>query len=129
MAPQEAPPMQAPPRVAVDFPRPGIAVVWLIGEQDLRGKQRLIEALETAGVRPCVLVDLSACTFIDSTVIGALFLAHSQLVEAGGRRLELVIPPEATTVRRVAEITLLGSLLTIHRSHAKGLASLQDVKV
>ena len=103
--------------------QPGIAVVALFGEHDLSGKQRLSEALASASVRLDVLVDLSACTFIDSSVIGTLFAARSQLAERGGR-LELVIPPEATVVRRVAELTMLGSLLTIHESLAAGYAGL-----
>jgi len=124
MAPQEALSTTPQQGVAVDFAQPGIAVVSLFGEHDLGGKQRLSDALAAAGVRRNVLVDLSACTFIDSSVIGALFAARSQLAERGGR-LELVIPPEATAVRRVADLTMLGSLLTIHEADTAGWASLQ----
>jgi anti-sigma B factor antagonist len=128
MAPQEAP-TGPRPGVMVGFPQPGIAVVTLIGEHDVAGKQRLSEALRTASVRPNdVLVDLSACTFIDSSVIGALFLARHQLADRGGR-LELVIPPEAITVRRIADLTKLDSLVTIHQDHAHAVVSLRLVRV
>lgn len=108
----------------MDFAQPGIAIVGLFGEHDLSGKQRLRDALARASVRLNVLVDLSACTFIDSSVIGALFAARSQLAEQGGR-LELVIPPEATAVRRVADLTILGTLLTIHETTAAGCDGLR----
>ncbi len=123
MAPPQAL-SDTPQRVALAFPRPGIAVITLIGEHDLGGKQRLGEALASASARPNVLVDLSGCTFMDSSVIGALFSARSRLVERGGR-LELVIPPEATIVRRVADLALLHTLVPIHPAHAEGFASLQ----
>ena len=125
MAPQEAPSTTPQQGVAVDFAQPGIAVVGLFGEHDLSGKARLTEALATASARLNVLVDLSACTFMDSSVIGALLLARSQLAERGGR-LELVIPPEARAVRRIAELTTLGNLLPIHESQSAGCASLLD---
>ena len=123
MAPQEAPATTPQQGVAVEFAQPGIAVVTLSGEHDLAGKPRLTDALATANARLNVLVDLSPCTFIDSSVIGALFSARSQLAARGGR-LELVIPQEATAVRRVAELTMLSSLLTIHEAHDAGCASL-----
>jgi anti-sigma B factor antagonist len=121
MAPHEAPTTAPQQGVAVDFAQPGVAIVALFGEHDLSGKPRLNDALAAASVRLNVLVDLSACTFIDSSVIGALFAARSRLAERGGR-LELVIPPEATAVRRVADLTMLGSLLTIHEDCTTGCA-------
>ena len=123
MAPPQAL-CDTPQRVALAFPRPGIAVITLIGEHDLAGKQRLGEALASASARPNVLVDLSGCTFMDSSVIGALFSARSRLVERGGR-LELVIPPEATIVRRIVDLARLHTLVPIHPADAEGFASLQ----
>ena len=123
MAPQEARATTPQQGVAVDFAQPGIAVVALFGEHDLSGKQRLSDALAKASVRRDVLVDLSACTFLDSSVIGTLFAARNRLAERGGR-LELVIPQEATVVRRVAELTMLGTLLTTHETLAAACAGL-----
>jgi anti-sigma B factor antagonist len=114
----------SPGTVDVEHRAPGLAVVTLIGEHDLSGKQRLNMALATASAKPNVLVDLSGCSFMDSSVIEAIFFARNQLVERGGR-LELVIPPEAAIVRRVAELTLLDTLLPIHAAHTEGFASLQ----
>jgi anti-anti-sigma factor len=123
MAPQEALSTFPEQGIAADFPEAGIAVVTLFGEHDLTSKQRLTEAIARASVRTGVLVDLSPCTFIDSTVIGLLFLARGQHAERGGR-LELVIPPSAATVARVAELTLLGELVPIHDDRDTAILSL-----
>jgi anti-anti-sigma regulatory factor len=69
-----------------------------------------------------VLVDLSDCTCIDSSVLGVLVPAGEDIKQCGGR-LELVIPPEATTAQSVATITRLAQFLPIHATHGAGLAS------
>ena len=121
MAPQEA--QQAAPRaVEVEFHRVGIAVVKVRGEHDLSSKQALTEALSDASDQLNVLVDLSECTFMDSSVIAAFYVARKSLGARGGR-LELVIPPEAITVQRVATITRLAKLVPIHETHRAGIAS------
>ena len=123
MAPHDAH-SAPPPALEVDFGRPSIALVRLRGDHDLSGKQRLGEALSTAGARLNVLVDLSECTFMDSSVIAALFLARARLAERGGR-LELVIPHEAIAVRRVADVTVLQAILPIHETLSAAVAGLQ----
>lgn len=122
MAPQHVQP--AAPAVEVEFPQPGIAIVTLRGEHDLSSKQRLNEALAKASARPNVLVDLSECTFMDSSVIAAFFLAREKLAQRAGR-LELVIPPEATVIRRVAEVTLLAAIVPIHETESAAVAGLR----
>jgi anti-anti-sigma factor len=119
--------LAAVPAVEVEFRLPGIAFVTLRGEHDLSSKPDLTEALTAASAKRDVLVDLSDCTFMDSSVIGALFRAHQSLAEGGGR-LELVIPESATTVKRVADATLLAACcLSTKRvappSHASAQAS------
>jgi anti-anti-sigma factor len=125
MAPQEA--KRTPPPLELDFHHFGIAVVKLRGEHDLSGKQPLTEALAGASDQLSVLVDLSECTFIDSSVIAVLFAAHERLAQRGGR-IELVIPPEASTVHRVATLTGLFELLPVHETHGAGIASLQPAE-
>ena len=110
------------PAVELEFPRPGVACVRLRGEHDLSSKQALTEALSDASDQLNVLVDLSECTFMDSSVIAAFYVAHKSLGARGGR-LELVIPPEAITVQRVATITRLAELVPIHETHGAGIAS------
>jgi anti-anti-sigma factor len=50
-------------------------VITLSGEHDLFTKLRLQEALADAREEPNVIIDLTPCTFIDSTIIGALAAA------------------------------------------------------
>jgi anti-anti-sigma factor len=69
-------------------------------------------------------VDLSTCTFIDSTVIGALIKA-ARSVQAGGEQLVLVIPPEQRQVARVAQMTRLAEIVPIHATRAAALTSIQ----
>jgi anti-anti-sigma factor len=115
------------PAVEVDFRQPGIALVKLRGEHDLSKEQVLTEALADASDQLNVLVDLSECTFIDSSVIAVLFVACEKLNERGGR-IELVIPPEASTVHRVATLTGLPALLRVHETQAAGIASFQPAE-
>ena len=102
---------------------PGVAFVKLRGEHDLSCKQGLSEALARAAARRDVFVDLSECTFMDSSVIAAFFRARAKLEVRGGR-LELIIPRGASAVRRVAELTVLDAILRIHESQSAALASL-----
>jgi anti-sigma B factor antagonist len=100
----------------------GIALLKLHGEHDLSVSQRLAAALAAAEPQLDVLVDLSDCSFIDSSVIAALLLARARLVARGGR-LELLIPPEATTIQRIATATALGALVPINETLSAALAS------
>lgn len=109
--------------IEVELRGADIALVRLRGEHDLSTKPRLTAALAAASDRRNVLVDLSECTFIDSSVIAAFFLARTELDLRDGR-LELVIPPDAATLQRTAEVTALGTILQIHDSECGGLAGL-----
>lgn len=110
--------------VEVDLSLPGVAFVALHGEHDLGSNQRIDQALAKAGARRDVLVDLSGCTFMDSSVIAMLYHARTRL-ELRDRRLELIIPATAVAVRRVAEVTVLNAILRIHESRDAALASLR----
>ncbi len=95
----------------------------LRGEHDLATRSAIDDALARAGAESDVLVDLSECCFIDSTVIGALLLAFQSFGERG-RRLELAIPPGAAAIQRVATVAGLTTFLTIHETRAAGLESM-----
>ncbi len=109
--------------VALEAAAPGIALVTLRGEHDLTTRSALSEALGRASEDDHILVDLSHCTFIDSSVIGALVHAF-QALEGRGRRLELAIAPAARTIARTARIAGLTSFMAIHETRDAGLASL-----
>jgi anti-sigma B factor antagonist len=119
---RKAPPTA--PAVEIEYRRPGIALIKLRGEHDFANRQDLIEALATASAKPNVLVDLSECTFMDSTVIAAFFRAREILRRRGGR-LELVIPQAATTIQRVARVTTLDKILPIHETQRAAVASIE----
>jgi anti-anti-sigma factor len=101
----------------------GLAIVTLQGEHDLGTRETLTDALAQAAAHSNVLVDLSLCTFVDSTVINVLLNA-AQAVKVGGERLALVIPPEQRRVARVAEMTGLGKLLAVYETRDAALAAL-----
>ena len=112
-----------PGTVEVAHAAPGLAVVSMRGEHDLSTAPELMRALERAAAGSNVLVDLSECSFIDSTVIKA-FVKTANTIHARGERLVLVIPPDQTQVARVAEMTQLAKLFPIHAARDAALASL-----
>jgi anti-anti-sigma factor len=103
--------------VGVEHSAAGLAVVSLRGGHDLGGRQALVDTLARVGAGRDLLVDLSECTFLDSTVLGVL-LKTSQEREADGARLGLVIPPEAHIVYRVTSVTGVAAVLPIYASRA-----------
>ncbi|WP_435124060.1 STAS domain-containing protein [Micromonospora tulbaghiae] len=86
------------------------STVMLSGELDLSADRDVREAitseLQRAGLTR-LLVDMSAVTFIDSTVLGALVYAYNAAHDAG---CHLAVSP-SERVRRIVEITGLSYLL------------------
>jgi anti-anti-sigma factor len=115
---------QLPGTVEVEHHSPGLAVVSVHGEHDLCTTPELTQALEQAAMHSNVLIDLSDCSFIDSSVIQAL-VKTALALEARGEQLALVIPPEQRMVARVARMTRLSEILPIYASRGVGLARLQ----
>jgi anti-anti-sigma factor len=76
---------------------PGFAaIVHLVGEHDLATSTSFRDALQQ--INGNVLVDLSECSFLDSSVIGVLVRDH-QARTREGQRLELLLPPQSTVAR------------------------------
>jgi anti-anti-sigma factor len=113
---------QEPGTVEVGHHAPGIAVVTMYGEHDISTEPLLARALEEAAAHSSVVVDLSGCSFIDSTVIAALIRGASA-THARGDRFALVIPPEQRQVARIAQMVRLGELLSLHDSRDAALAA------
>jgi anti-anti-sigma factor len=107
----------APTRLAIEvrLDRAGrsgyTAVVGLCGEHDLGTAVDVQDALEA--VWGDVLVDLTECLIIDSTVISVLIRDH-QSRRREGQRLELLVPAENATICRTLDITGLRASLPIH---------------
>ena len=87
------------------------AIVFLCGEHDLATSPDIGMAI--APIQGNLLIDLSECEFIDSTVIAALLEKFEDL-RREGHRLELLVPPENKNVRRVIEVIGLGTLIPVH---------------
>ena len=112
------------PTVEVETVASDIGIATLRGEHDLATKAALSDALAHASEHNRLLVDLGACTFLDSTVIG-LIIATCQRMWERDRRLELVIPREAEVIHRVVKVAGLTTFVTIHATPAEALAILQ----
>ncbi|HEY1478745.1 MAG TPA: STAS domain-containing protein [Gaiellales bacterium] len=89
------------------------ALVTLHGGHDIATSRDLRDAL--ASLDGDVLLDLSECEFMDSSVIYAVF-SDSHARTQHGHRLELVVPPENRIVTRILEIAGARELLAIHRA-------------
>jgi anti-sigma B factor antagonist len=90
------------------------AVVALNGEHESYTADKLarhLSALLTEGVG--VTVDLRRATFIDSTVIGVLTAAHRRARSAGLDFVLLIGDETGWPVRRLLEVTGLGTQLEI----------------
>lgn len=86
-------------------------LVRVSGEVDMATSSELESALEKTEPGERVVVDLTACTFLDSSAIRALLTGAARL-EAGGGSVALVAPDPR--IRRVLEIAGLDERLPIH---------------
>jgi anti-anti-sigma factor len=110
--------------VKVEFASKRTAVVALKDEHDLDSRPALRATLAYATQSRNLLVDLGACTFIDSAVI-SLLLATQRRLEAEGGRCELIIPPQPGYVTRLFEVTGIASVFSVHPSRSAALASIE----
>jgi anti-anti-sigma factor len=90
-------------------------IVALIGEHDLFSRQQIGEELERARLAATVIVDLTHCTFMDSTIIESLLNARHRI------HVELAMPPRGSIVDRALEITGSTELFATHESLEEAL--------
>lgn len=85
----------------------GHPVVFVYGEIDVMTAPRLHETLEEiiSESPASLLVDLANVSFIDSTGLGALVVAHRHLEERGGRLRLVSVPPPVAQVLEVTGLT------------------------
>lgn len=102
----------------------GVRVIAVRGELDLSTAPDLEGPLDAAldGGGSSVLIDLTACEFIDSTGIALIVRAWQQL--DGDGSLVLCSPNEQ--VRRVLDVSGLDQSIPVHPSREAGLAALRD---
>jgi anti-sigma B factor antagonist len=112
--------------VEVKSASPWIAIVSLVGEHDLGDYTTVKTALTHAAVRAeNVIVDLTECTFIDSTVLATMINSGSIAAVDGGRVL-VVLPPEGS-VQRLAQAACLDEILPTYDALAAAMASIDSV--
>jgi anti-anti-sigma factor len=97
------------------------AVVTLAGEHDLFTKGLLEAALREARTASTVIVDLTPCTFIDSTIIATLLAVRH--ARAHVQRIELAVPATARAVHRALELTGVPAFFATHATLAAALAN------
>lgn len=116
----------APFEVQVGDLEQGVRTISVQGELDLNTapdlEGPLNETLESG--EGSVLIDLSACEFIDSTGI-ALIVRAWQRLESGENGRALVICTHNDQVRRVLEITGLELSIPVHSTRDEALAAIQ----
>lgn len=74
--------------------------------------------------RRWLVVDLSEVEFIDSTTIGVLVSATTNLKDTGAGGLVLVCPDENESVHRILDVARVESVIDVHASVAEALSTL-----
>ena len=116
-----------PGPVTIEIVSATAAVVTLGGDHDVASLDAIEDAFRVAGAGRNLLVDLSDCTFIDSTII-KLLLRTLRVLEATGARFELVIDPSPTGhVTRVAALMGISEVIPTHDARRDGIHSLSAV--
>ncbi|MDP9255636.1 MAG: STAS domain-containing protein [Actinomycetota bacterium] len=114
----------APPRVEVTAVTDDTMVLALSGEHDLATKPRLLDALAAVRNKPNLIVDLSPCTFLDSTIIGVLLTA-CPISPPSAQRIALVVPESTSSVNRAVSVIGLRDLLVVHETIDHALRSIE----
>jgi anti-sigma B factor antagonist len=90
----------------------GATILELVGELDVytapQLRERIVEVINDG--ETCLIVDMGGVTFIDSTGIGVLVVAHRRIGEQGGW---LVLRNVQRQTSRVLELTGLDHVLII----------------
>jgi anti-anti-sigma factor len=94
---------------------PGGVLITLIGDHDLSTKPQLLEALVRLRREPRVVIDLQRCTFVDSTIIGAI-LAACRGAASRDPKVSVELPDDTSYVYRALSVVGLRELVPAHLS-------------
>ena len=94
---------------------PGGVVIALTGDHDLSTKPELVRALAGTRNEGRVVIDLQRCTFVDSTIIGAIISALRP-GDAAQLNISLVLPDDTSYVCRALTVIGLRQLVPAHLS-------------
>jgi anti-sigma B factor antagonist len=98
-----------------------VIVLSLIGDHDLATKPSLVAELAALAPETAIVIDLTRCTFIDSTVIGAIL--NARLPDRP--RVSLVFPPDTSYVVRALSVVGVRDLLPVYPSVEAALECLR----
>jgi anti-anti-sigma factor len=104
--------------VTVETLQEGTVLVRITGDLDLATSPRVDDALASAPVAERVVIDLTGCTFVDSSGMRVL-VQVARDAPGSGRGVSLVAP--GAGIRRVLEISGVDTLLPVHSSVADAL--------
>jgi anti-sigma B factor antagonist len=106
----------------------GIRAFTVRGELEMNTAPELQQGLEDALVEPgvSIMLDLSACDFIDSTGIALIVRAWQRLSGVGGEKQRLVLCCNNHQVRRLLKITGVESSISMHEQRDEALAELRS---
>ena len=102
-----------------------VAVVALAGEHDLSTAPELRSQLHAALAEGGLVIDLSACTFLDSSILGVL-LGSLRRAREEERGFALVLGKGEPAVRRIFEVTGLTSVFPICDARGPALAKARE---
>jgi anti-sigma B factor antagonist len=118
--------MEANP-IVIDATAGDVIVITIEGEHDIYTaptlRERLDEAL-TSG--DGVVVDLTAATFVDSSILGALLDARRQAQERTRGFVVALGPDMEPGVQRILDITGLIPVLPVLGSRQEAIAAIRD---
>ena len=113
-----------PGPVTIEVISAGAAIVTLGGDHDVASRDAIADAFGVAATGRDLLVDLTECTFIDSTIIKLLLQTMRAMAE-NDARMELVIDTGSHGhVARVAELMGIADVIPTHGSRSDGISSL-----
>jgi anti-anti-sigma factor len=101
------------------------AVTTLAGEHELVTRHLLLEALAQAAPFRNLVIDLTPCSFLDSSVLG-VFFATRDAREPGRERLALVLPERPDAVNTAVNLTGVRDLIPVHETLDDALGSLGE---
>ena len=95
------------------------AVIELVGEHDVSTVASLADALGRIGPEEARVVDLSAATFIDSSILTTLVGAASR---DGGAAATVMVAPPGSAAARLFELTRAAAAMSVYESADAALA-------
>lgn len=97
--------------IAIEEAPGGTSVVQVDGELDMATAGALETALQQVGAAKDTVLDLTACTFLDSSAVRVLVASARATEEAGG---SLALVASSPAIVRVLEISAVDTMVPLH---------------